>query len=151
MTGATHARPRAPQTRSRGFPLTAVLPSGRWQPTAAAALAVFGLAFNGASFGVMTRNPIAIGLWWLLALGVALSLLPVARIPKAALGAGGLLAAFVALVGVSVAWADSSEGAFDDFTRGTLYLGVFALGVLAVRRGDTRRITDGLAIGIAAV
>jgi O-antigen ligase len=150
MTGATHARPH--HARSRLSPPIAIgSPSAPWLPTAAVALAVIGLAFNSGSFGVMTRNPVAVGLWWLLALGVALSLFPVARLPRAALAAGGLLAAYACLVGLSVAWADNAEGAFDDFTRDALYLGVFAVGVLAVRRGDARRWIDGLAIGITGV
>jgi len=120
-------------------------------PTVAVGLVVVGLAFNSGSFGVMTRNPLAVGLWWLLALGVALSLFPLARIPRAALAAGGLLTAFTCLAGLSVVWADNAEGAFEDFTRDALYVGVFAVGVLAARRGDARRWVDGLALGITCV
>ena len=71
--------------------------------------------------------------------------------PRAALVTGALLAAFAALTGLSAVWADSAEKAFIEFDRVVLYLGLFALVVLAAGRGSARRWSDGLALGIAAV
>jgi hypothetical protein len=84
------------------------------------------------------------------ALSVALSLLPLARIPRPALASGGLLAAFAGFTALSIAWSDSAERAFAEFDRVSLYVGVFALTVLAGRRSSLRRWTDGIALGITA-
>jgi tetratricopeptide (TPR) repeat protein len=119
--------------------------------TAAIAAGVFGLAFDKGGYALTTRNAVAIGVWWTVAIAAALALLPRARIPRAALFTGALLALFAAWTALSIAWADSAEGAFSEFNRVTLYLGVFALAVLASTRASLRRFSDGLAIGIVAI
>ena len=119
--------------------------------TLAIAALTFGLALEGGGYGVPARSGIAIALGWTIMLGVGLSLLPLDRVPRAAVIVGGLLAAFALLTGASALWADDPEGAFLEFDRATLYLALFALIVLAARRDDARRWSDGLRAGIAAV
>jgi hypothetical protein len=109
------------------------------------------MAFHSGSYGPTAREPIAIGVWWALGLGAALSLWPLARVPRAALVSAGLLAALGLLSGLSIAWSDSAENAFAEVDRVALYLGVFALVVVVARRGSARRWADGLAVGITAV
>jgi O-antigen ligase len=111
---------------------------------------VFALALDGGGYGVTTRNSLAIGIWWALALAIALVIWPLARLPRAAVVAGGLLAGFTAWTALSIAWSDSAEKAFAEFDRVSLYLGVFLLVVVAAARGGARRWSDGLAIGIVA-
>ncbi|HEV2999847.1 MAG TPA: O-antigen ligase family protein, partial [Solirubrobacteraceae bacterium] len=71
--------------------------------------------------------------------------------PPLARAAGAALAAFTVLTGASAFWAPSPERAFLEFGRVGLYLGLFALAVLAARPGDGRRWSDGLALGIAVI
>ena len=111
---------------------------------------VFALALDGGAYGLTVRSSVAIGIWWAVALSVALMIWPLARLPRAALVAGGLLAGFALWTGLSIAWSDSAEKAFEEFDRVSLYLGVFALVVAAARSASARRWSDGLAIGVVA-
>lgn len=111
---------------------------------------VLALALDGGGYGATTRNSLAVGIWWALALTIALVIWPLTRPPRAAIAAGGLLAGFTAWAALSIAWSDSAEKAFTEFDRASLYLGVFLLVVVAAARGSARRWSDGLAIGIVA-
>src|SRR4051812_8610010 len=73
---------------------------------AAVAAAVFGLAFSNGPSGVTARDSVAVAIWWLLALAIGAGVMPVARVPRAALASGAALAGFVALSGASIAWSD---------------------------------------------
>jgi O-Antigen ligase/Tetratricopeptide repeat len=122
-----------------------------WLLSPAVALGVVGLALDEGASGVTSRSVAAIVVWWAVLLTVAFSLFPRAPMPRLAPVAGGALAAFTLLTGASALWAPSAERAFLDFGRLGLYLGLFALAVLATRPGDARRWADGLALGIAVV
>src|ERR671925_11299 len=52
---------------------------------------------------------------------------------------------------LSTGWASDAAGAYTEFTRAALYLGVFALAVLAANRANAGSWTDGLALGIVAI
>jgi hypothetical protein len=119
--------------------------------TLVVAAAVFGLALNDGTYGSVDRHSVGIAIWWALVLALGLSLWPLARPTNAALLAGCLLAALAGFTALSIAWADSAERAYAEFTRVTLYLGVFAVAVVAGTRANGRRWSDGMAIGIAAV
>jgi tetratricopeptide (TPR) repeat protein len=119
--------------------------------TAAIALGVFGLAYDRGTYALTSRNAIAIAIWWLLILAVALSLLPHARPSRAALATGGLLTAFAVLTGLSLIWAESAEKAFAELDRVLLYLGVFTLAVTTQSQTNARRWRDGIALGLVAV
>src|SRR4051812_10025905 len=53
--------------------------------TIAVATAVIVLSFNSGTFEVTSRNPVGIGIWWAIVLGVGTLLWPRARTPRAAL------------------------------------------------------------------
>jgi hypothetical protein len=89
--------------------------------------------------------------WWIALAGLALRLLPRARIPTAALVAGGCLAALAVLTAVSMGWASDDGKAFDEAVRAAGYVGVFALVVLASPAGSGRAWLQGLALGLLAV
>jgi O-Antigen ligase len=116
-----------------------------------AAVIVFALALDGGTFGLVSRSSLAIAVWWTIGIAVALGLLPLARTRRPALITTGLLAAFVAWTGTSIAWSASAERAFNEFNRAALYLGVFVAAVLLARSDTARRLSDGTAIGIAGV
>jgi O-Antigen ligase len=153
--------PRSPRRPSdvtggadRGDPVTrmpAVKAAQGYLLTAVVAAGVFGLAFDGGGYALTTRNAVAIGVWWALIMAVALSVWPVARPTRAAIAVGGPLAAFALFTGLSLIWAESGEKAFAEFDRVLLYLGVFALAVVAGTRENARRWRDGMAIGLVAV
>lgn len=115
----------------------------------AAALAALGLA--GGGYSVTARSLTAIGVWLTVLVLVALSIWPRAPLPRSSKIVGVLFAAFAAFTGLSALWASSAEGAFLEFGRVALYLGVFALVILATRFGDAPSWINGLGIGIVAV
>jgi hypothetical protein len=118
--------------------------------TLAVGAITFLLAYDGGSFGDTNRGSLAIGVWWVVILAVALGLWPLARVTRASLLAGGLLAAYAGLTLSSTIWADSAEGAYTEFNRVSLYVGVFALAALAGSRATLARWSDGFALGIVA-
>jgi len=105
---------------------------------------------NGA-YGVIDRGILAVAVWWTIALCVALRLWPRSAVPRPALAVAGSLGALALLSALSIAWSDSAERPFIEADRVLLYLGVFALAVMATRRGEAARWCDGIAAGIAAV
>jgi len=115
------------------------------------ALVVFLVAYDNGGFGESTRDMLAIALWWVLILGVAFGIAPLARVPFAALVTGGLLASFGLFTLLSTAWAVDAAGAYAEFTRVALYVAVFGLAVVGSTRGKADRWSDGLALGIVAV
>jgi O-antigen ligase/polysaccharide polymerase Wzy-like membrane protein len=119
--------------------------------TAAIALAVVGLAYDGGTYALTSRNPVAIGIWWTLIMTVGFGLLPLARPPRPALWTGGLLAAFALWTGLSLIWAESQEKAFAEFNRVLLYLGVFIVVVAVGTTANARRWRDGMALGLVGV
>ena len=123
----------------------------RYGLSLAVAAATFALAYDNGTFSLSARNTLAVAVWWAIVLAVALGAWPLARIPRAALGSGTLLAAFAAWTLASTAWASSAELAFVEFDRVALYLGVFLVAVLAGSRGTLARWVDGLAAGLVAV
>jgi O-Antigen ligase len=114
------------------------------------AILVFWLAYDNATFGLVARNSLAIGIWWAIGALVALDVL---QLPsrRSFWGVAGLLAAFAVWTGVSIAWATSNEGAFDEFNRVSLYLGVFVLAALLARVAPASRWADGVALGAVGV
>jgi hypothetical protein len=117
----------------------------------AVALVVFWLAYDDASYGLPARATVAIVVWWAVILGIALQLFAPIRLPRETLVVGGLLAALACWTLASILWAPSGEDAFNEFDRVALYLGIYALVVLAAARGQIGRWADGLAAAIAAV
>jgi O-Antigen ligase len=125
---------------------------GRADSWVAATLAcvVFLVAYDRGGYALATRGPVAIVACWALLLAVALGLRPACRIPVAARIVIGLLGAFAAWTGASVAWANSAEHAVTEFNRATLYFAIFLLAVIGATRAAARRWADGLALAIAA-
>ena len=103
------------------------------------------------SYSLRARAAMA-ALAWLFALGgLALRLLPRARIPNAALVSGGCLVAFALLTGVSMGWASDDGVAFEEALRPVGYAGVFVLVVLASPAQSGRAWLQGLALGLLAI
>ncbi len=118
---------------------------------AGVAVAVFALAFQSGGYDITVRNSFAIAAWWAIAVGVGAVVWPLERPTRAALVGAGALAALLAWTAIAISWSDSAERAFTEVNRMAFYLAVFALVVLASRRGSGARWADGLAWGIAAI
>jgi hypothetical protein len=119
--------------------------------TVAVAVVVFLVAYDNGGFSVSTRGVLGIGVWWMIILVVAFGLAPRVRVPTGALVTGAFLTAFGFLTLLSVFWAADAAGAYLEFTRVTLYLGVFILVVIGSTRGNVGRWADGLALGLVAI
>lgn len=93
----------------------------------------------------------AVGLWWMVIVGLGFGLWPRFPVPRAGLVAGSALALFAALAGASMLWASDDGRAFAELVRTLSYLGLFTVVVLSTRPGDAVRWLTGLTIGITAV
>ena len=131
------------------------MPSGRhfatylWAFVLAAG--VFWLAYDEGTYGLTSRNSVAVVVLWAIVLASAARFWPASRIPRSALVSGSLLGAFALWTGLSALWAASPEKAFNEFDRVFLFLAVFTLAVVAAPRGSARRWLAGLALGLTAV
>jgi hypothetical protein len=148
VSAPSHPAARAGAFRGLGAGLIAAL--RRHGLVAGVAVAVFALALQSGGYDVTVRNSFAIAAWWAIAVAVGALVWPLERPARAALAAGGALAALLAWTAVGISWSDSAERAFTEVNRTALYLAVFALVVLASRRGGGSRWADGLALGIVA-
>ena len=131
------------------------MPSGRhfaaylWAAVLAAG--VFWLAYDEGTYGLTSRNSVAVVVLWAIVLASAARFWPASRIPRSAVVSGSLLGAFGLWTGLSALWAASPEKAFNEFDRVFLFLAVFTLAVVAAPRGSARRWLAGLALGLTAV
>jgi hypothetical protein len=114
------------------------------------AAVVFGVAYDGGEYDVVARHTLAVAVWWAVALLVASGLAPREPLGRLGVAAAALLALFTAWTGLSIAWAASAERAVLELDRAALYLGVFTLAYLLVRRADIGAWCDGLALGLSA-
>lgn len=133
-------------------------PTGGWAahaPSLATAFVAAGalvfVSFDNGGFSITSRTSAAIAVWWVLTLGVAAGLWKLRDLPRPAVVTSGLLAVFAAITAASIAWAPNAERAYEEVARVLLYVGIFLLAALAVRRSAFVRTTDGLAWGVAAV
>src|SRR6266508_3173715 len=138
-------RPAEPPPRPR----SRVEPAG-WWASGALAIGVFWIAYENGSSSLTARSVLAIAIWWVVLLGVGFGFLPRARVDRPVVVVGALLALFLVDTFASVFWAPSAAAAFDEFNRVALYLGLFVLVALSVRRSDLGRWADGLALGLVA-
>jgi hypothetical protein len=115
------------------------------------AIGLFWLAYEDGGSGLTARSVLAIGAWWALIIGVGFGLLPRARVDRAVIVVAALLAALAVHTFASTFWASDPAGAFNEFNRVALYLGLFLLVSLSVRRHELGWWADGLALGLSAV
>lgn len=131
-------------------PKRRVEPAG-WWASGALALVVFWIGYENGSSSLSARSVLAIAIWWVILLGVGLGFLPRARVDRGVVVIGSLLAAFAIDTFASVFWAQDAAGAFDEFDRVALYLGLFVLVAISVRRSELGRWADGMAVGFGAI
>lgn len=121
-----------------------------WTAPAVAAV-TFYTAYDNGSYDLASRNSIAIFVWWTMLVAIALGVWSFRHVSRGALVAAALLALFAAWTLASTAWAASAEGAFAEFDRVALYLGVYVLAFVAADRRELLRWSDGLAAGVVLI
>lgn len=118
---------------------------------ALAASSVVWLGYDDGGYSLATRSTFAVAVLWVLVVGSIFGLLPLTRPTRAAMVSAGLLAGFAVWTAASASWASNAEGAFEEFDRVALYLGVFVLAAFVAVPRVASFVADGLAIGITAI
>lgn len=113
--------------------------------------AVFWVAYDGGSYALPSRATLGIAVFWGIIVGLGLGVLSLARVPRGTAIIGGLIAALTLWTLVSVFRSPSAEDAFNEFNRVSVYLGVYALVILASTRRTIGRWADALAAAVVAV
>src|SRR6478736_926986 len=111
----------------------------------------FWLAYENGSYAEPTRHAITIAVWWGVIVALACGLAARRQAIGATVAVGGGLALFAVWTLASATWATDAAGAFTEFDRVSLYVGVFALCSLVFRRRDLGAWCDGIGFGIVAV
>ena len=128
-------------------------PSGGAYPVIVAGVAGLYVALavaNGGYSSELTAGA-TVGVWWAVAIALAVGGWPRSRVPWAAVGAGACLAALAAWTAISIGWASDNGGAFIEVVRVLGYLGLFVLVVIASPRASARAWLGGLGLGLLIV
>jgi hypothetical protein len=108
-------------------------------------------ALRGGSYDVVVFQEHGLVVWWVLAIALALGLLPRARPPVAALVLLGALVAYALWIGLSLIWTQSSERSTQELARTLDYTGLVALVTFALDRRTWRAAAAGLGFGAMVV
>ncbi len=108
-------------------------------------------ALRGGAYDIVVRQEHGLIVWWVLAVGIALGLLPRARPPRAVLLLLAALAAYAAWTALSLTWTESSERTSAELARVLDYLGVVALIASVLDRRTWRAAAMGLGFGALVV
>src|SRR5947207_626431 len=83
------------------------------------------LALKGGGYDIVPRSQVAIAVWWILLLGCAIGLLPVARVTRAGWVGICLLGGFVVWTALGISWSSSSERSVAELGLVAAYFGFF--------------------------
>jgi O-Antigen ligase len=108
-------------------------------------------ALRGGSYDAVVFQEHGLVIWWIVAIALALGLLPRSRPPVAALVLVGALAAYALWTGLSLIWTQSSERSTQELARTLDYTGLVALVTLALDRRTWRAGAAGLGFGAMVV
>jgi hypothetical protein len=108
-------------------------------------------ALRGGSYDIVAFEEYGLLVWWLLAVGIAVGVLPRVRPARLVLLACGILLAYAAWTALSLTWSQSGELTTEEIARSLDYLGLFLLLSLVLGRGTWRAAAAGLAFGALAV
>lgn len=108
------------------------------------------LAVDGGGYATVVHSQVGVFVWWIVLVGAAVGLLPVARLSRVAWTAVGLFGAFVAWTALGATWSLSVERSLADLSLVAGYLGVLVLGV-SIHRDRDRAIRHTLAALASAI
>jgi hypothetical protein len=111
---------------------------------------LFALRGNG-SYDLVVRQEYGLAIWWIIAVGVGIGLLPRARLAAPTLVLLGALLAYALWTALSLTWTESSERTFTELARALDYLGIVLLLGLVLERRTWRSAAAGLGAGALIV
>ena len=115
------------------------------------AAALLGLAVAGGGYAVQARAVAAVLVWWVVLLGLAAGLLPLAAPARPARWLCVLLAVLALLSGASAAWGSDAGAAVQSAALATLYAGVALLALLTLTERAAGAWLRGIALGLVAL
>lgn len=117
---------------------------------AAAVLLVYALR-GGGSYDLVTFQEQGLVIWWVLAIGIGLGLLPRRRPSPVVLLMWGTLAAYAVWTALSLLWTQSAELTTVELARSLDYLGLVVLAGCVLTRHTWRSAAAGLGFGAMVV
>jgi hypothetical protein len=115
------------------------------------AAAPFALAIQGGGYDIVAYELTGLVVWWLIAAGLVLGLLPRARPPRTLRVPLFGLIALTAWTVLSLIWTSSQEASFAELARLVGYAGVATLALTTIHRGNWRAAAGGLTTAAAAI
>ena len=115
------------------------------------ALLIVYLGLNNGGYDIGERSEVGIAVWWIVLVGTAVGVLPVAGGSRTGRAMLALLAAFAAWTALSLGWTESAERTSIEVARTATYLGVFALALAVQGQGRWRHLLHGVTLGLVAV
>jgi hypothetical protein len=109
------------------------------------------LALRGGGYDQVVNGEVGVVVWWLVALGALIGLLPRGRPDAAAWTVLGLLIAFIGWTALGISWSSTAEQSVDQLALVAVYLGVFVLGLTSNGPGGLRRTAGAIATAIGIV
>jgi len=106
---------------------------------------------GGGSYDLVSFEEQGLVIWWILAAGIALGLLPRRRPSRTALLLLGALAAYAGWIALSLLWTQSAELTTEELARALDYLGLVALALCVLDRDTWRPAAAGLGFGALVV
>jgi hypothetical protein len=106
---------------------------------------------GGGSFDLITRQENGLVIWWVVAVGVAVGVMPRRLAGPAACLASGALLLFAIWAAISLGWSESSERTTNEVARSLDYLGLIVLIVFCLGRTNWRGAALGWATAAVAV
>ncbi len=111
---------------------------------------MFALRGDGA-YDLVVRQEYGLVIWWVVAVGVAIGLLPRTRLSRPLLALLAALLAYTLWTALSLTWTESSESTFTELARCLDYLGLVLLLGLVLDRRTWRSAAAGLGAGAVIV
>ena len=109
------------------------------------------LALHGGSYDLVIRQQTALFVWWVIAAGFAIGVLPRVRLDRSMLIPGVALAGLVLWTLLSLTWTESSERTWAELSRLLGYAGFAVLAWSALNRYTFRAAASGLSVSAVAV
>jgi hypothetical protein len=145
-------RPRSPRSRAdreEGTPRALVVRRGI-AFAGAAALPTW-LALHGGGFDLVDRQQTALVIWWAIAAGFAIGVLPRARLDRSLIVPGAALAGLVSWTMLSLTWTESDERTWTELSRLLGYAGFAVLAWAGLNRYTFRAAAAGLSAAAFAI
>ncbi len=109
------------------------------------------LGLKGGGYDIIVRSEAGIAMFWILALGAIVGVIPRSRFDGRSWAVLGSFAAFTAWTGLSVAWSESAERSIVELARVVTFGGMLALALTSLDRRTARSALHGAGVAMGAV